>query len=89
MNYKMIGKFMAQIFALEAVFMLPAAAIALHDGDTVARDGFLLSAAGILLFAAILYILCRQEKREPKRTGRTASWTTISGNATCSWRRRS
>ena len=64
MNYKMIGRFMALIFALEALFMLPAYAIALHDGDTGARIAFLISGAAILALSGILFLLCRREKAD-------------------------
>ena len=39
MNYKMMGKFIAQILFLEAVFMIPAALISLGFGVEVLGDG--------------------------------------------------
>ena len=41
MNFKMIGRFLSQIIAIEAVFMLPAIAISLGCGETDALRGFL------------------------------------------------
>ena len=32
MNYKMMGRFMAQILAIEGIFMIPALIISLCDG---------------------------------------------------------
>ena len=52
MNYKMIGRFLAQILAIEGLFMFPALGISLYCGDTPAAGGFLYSIgiiAGLVL----------------------------------------
>ena len=40
MNYKMMGRFWAQILAIEGVFMVPALGISLYCGDAMAVKGF-------------------------------------------------
>ena len=63
MNFKMIGRFLSQIIAIEAVFMLPAMAISLFSGETNALQGFLLTFAIMLLLAGMLFLLCRRAGR--------------------------
>ena len=58
MNYKMIGRFIAQILALEAVFLLPALFISLGHGETASVYGFLLTMGIIALVAGSMYLLC-------------------------------
>ena len=48
MNYKMMGRLIALILAMEAVFMLPALLICLYDGRLPSAYGFLYT-IGILL----------------------------------------
>ena len=59
MNYKMMGRFLAQILFIEAVLMLPALGISLYCGDPAAIRGFLVAIAVALAIAAALYRLCR------------------------------
>ena len=59
MNYKMIGRFMAQILSIEFVFMLPALAISLYRGESAAAMGFLWTLGVIALLAGALYLICR------------------------------
>ena len=40
MNFKMMGRFIAQILSIEGVFMLPALAISLYCRETAAAWGF-------------------------------------------------
>jgi len=60
MNFKMIGRFLSQIIAIEAVFMLPAMAISLGNREMNALQGFLLTFAIMLLLAGALFLLCRR-----------------------------
>ena len=60
MNYKMVGRFIAQILFIEAVFMLPALIISLFAGETDAVQGFVLALGVTLLVAALLFLLCRK-----------------------------
>ena len=60
MNVKMMGKFISQIIAIEAVFMIPALAISLFCGETAAVNGFLLTLGIMILMCAALYLGCRK-----------------------------
>ena len=59
MNYKMMGRFLAQILFIEAILMLPALCISLYCGDTMAIRGFLVSIAVAVIVAGPLYLLCK------------------------------
>ena len=59
MNYKMMGKFIAQILFLEALFMIPALAIGLYKGEDMAIRGFLISMAIAFALALVLYLTCK------------------------------
>ena len=63
MNFKMMGRFIAQIITIEAVFMLPALGICLFGSEWNAAVGFVCSIGIILLLAAVLYALCRKAGR--------------------------
>ena len=45
MNYKMMGKFISQILAVEAVFMLPALLISAFAGEFAAAWAFVVTVA--------------------------------------------
>ena len=59
MNYKMMGRFIAQILMVEAVFMLPAAIISLCYGEYPAMWGFLIALAACCLVSAVLHLICK------------------------------
>ena len=59
MNYKMMGRFMAQILAIEGVFMIPALIISLCDGAQGAALGFGCAIVLNAALSAILWINCR------------------------------
>ena len=59
MNYKMMGRFIAQILTIEGIFMLPALGISLYCGDAMAVKGFLVTLAVIAVLSAVLNMLCR------------------------------
>ena len=59
MNYKMMGRFLAQILFLEGVLMIPALGISLFCGDASAVQGFLISIAVALVISAVLHRICR------------------------------
>ena len=59
MNYKMMGRFIAQILSVEGLFMIPALIMALCLGETMALWGFLAALAAITLTVFILHRLCR------------------------------
>ncbi len=60
MNYKMMGRFIAQILLIEVAFMVPAMLISLGYGEMMAVRGFLLTFAAILPVAGVLFLLCRK-----------------------------
>ena len=60
MNYKMMGRFIAQILFIEGFFMLPALFISLYCGDEPAAKGFLVTLGIALAVAAVLWISCRR-----------------------------
>ncbi len=59
MNYKMMGRFLAQILSIEGIFMIPAFCISFYCGDTPAAEAFLISMAVIGLLAVGLFLICR------------------------------
>ena len=59
MNYKMMGRFLAQILAIEGVFMFPALGISLYCGDAMAVRGFLYALAVIIALVLVLSLICR------------------------------
>ncbi len=63
MNYKMMGRFIGQILAVEGVFLLPALAIALYQGESAACRGFLMTLGVIAVLAGLLWGLCRRAGR--------------------------
>ena len=68
MNLKMIGRFMAQLIALEAILLIPALGISVGYGEWNTVGVFGISMAVMLVLAGILWLLCR---RHNKRFGPT------------------
>ena len=62
MNYKMMGRFTAQILLLEALFLLPPLGISLFLKETAAIHGFVLTLAIAAGGAAVLYLACKNAK---------------------------
>ena len=60
MNYRMMGRFLAQILAIEGIFMLPALGISLFHGDSGAILGFLCAIALIAVLTTLLWRFCRR-----------------------------
>ena len=60
MNFKMMGRFIAQIIAIEAAFMVPALAISLGYGEWAAVKAFAVTLAIMLALSGIFYLLCRR-----------------------------
>lgn len=63
MNYKMMGRLIAQILLAEAIFMLPALGICLVYGEKMAAIGFVGSILAIGAVAGVLLFLCRRAKK--------------------------
>ena len=59
MNYKMMGRFLAQILFIEGIFMAPALGISLYCGDAMAVKGFLYTLLLIAALTTVLMMLCR------------------------------
>ena len=60
MNYKMMGRFVAQIVTIEAVFMLPAMLISGCYGEWVSVAGFAWTLLIMLTVSGALFALCRR-----------------------------
>ncbi len=60
MNFKMIGRFLAQIAAIEAVFMIPAAIISMGYGEWNAVRSFGITLAILAAFSGVLWLLCHK-----------------------------
>ena len=59
MNFKMMGRFLAQILSIEGIFMIPALFISLYCGDTMAVKGFLYTLLIIAGIVSVMVLLCR------------------------------
>ena len=59
MNYRMMGRFLAQILTIEGLLMLPSLGISFFGGEVMAVRGFSLSILLILGIATILWATCR------------------------------
>ena len=60
MNFKMMGRFLAQIIGIEAAFMLPALFISVGYGEQASVKGFLYTLAIMLVLGGILFLFCRK-----------------------------
>ena len=59
MNYKMVGRFLAQILTVEGLFMIPAVIIGYVCGEDNAMQALLWSILIIAVVVAILRLTCR------------------------------
>ncbi len=59
MNYKMMGRFLAQILSIEAVLMIPPLGISLYCGDGPAVHGFAASILLAIVLSGVLFLICR------------------------------
>ena len=59
MNYKMMGRFIAQILTIEALFMIPALVLSLVFGETGAMYSYLWTLGAIALAVLVLNLICR------------------------------
>ena len=60
MNYRIMGRFIAQTLFVEAIFMLPALAISLVAAEHMAALGFCTSVSIIAMIAGFLWLICRK-----------------------------
>ena len=63
MNYKMTGRFIAQILAIEGLFLIPPLAISLFRGEQAATFGFLCTLGVIAVLGGLLFLICRKAGR--------------------------
>ncbi len=63
MNYKMMGRFIGQVIAIETVFMLPALIISAWRGESGAVTGFLYTMLCMVILSALLLLTCRNAPR--------------------------
>ncbi len=63
MNYKMMGRFLSRIIAVEALFMLPALGISLFRSEWAAVRGFCVALAACAAVSGLLALLCRNVKQ--------------------------
>lgn len=82
MNFKLMGRYLSQIVAVEAIFLLPPLVISLFCGEYAAAEGFALSILVTLGVALILFLPCRKaEKRFGAKEGLvcvSVSWIVLS-----------
>ena len=82
MNYKMIGRFLAMIAALEAACLIPAAGISLGCGEWNALKGILYAMTIMLGVWAVLWLCCRRAGKHFSATGGMVcvglGWVTLS-----------
>ena len=62
MNYRMMGRFIAQILLLEGLFMLPAMFISLAYRESTAAKAFVLTIVLLLVISVLLRFFCRGAK---------------------------
>ena len=63
MNLKMIGRFLSQLVALEAAFLVPALGISLGYGEWQSAMAIGISMGIMLITAGILWLLCRHSRK--------------------------
>ena len=63
MNYKIVGRTISKILALEALFMVPSAILCIVDGNGKTCFAFLLSIAITLAASVLMYLVCRNAKK--------------------------
>ena len=59
MNYKMMGRFVAQTLTAVTALMIPALIISLCAGEMAATKGFLLTFAIAVILIAVLFLSCK------------------------------
>lgn len=64
MNYKMMGRFIAQIITIECVFLIPALGISLGFGEAASVMAFLKTMGIMLALSGVLFLLCRKNGKQ-------------------------
>ena len=68
MDFKIVGRTIGGIWALEAAFMVPSVGIALYDGDLNVMDAFIFTIVLMLGAGAGLWYGCRSDRKKPSYT---------------------
>ena len=63
MNYKMMGRFLSLILAIEGIFMIPALLISLFCAETMAVWGFLTALAVVAVVWLLLHLLWHLQRQ--------------------------
>lgn len=63
MNYKMMGRIIAPLLGIEALFMIPAMFISMHYHEIIAAKSILYTILIIAIVASILYYACKDAKK--------------------------
>ena len=63
MNYRMIGRILSQVLALEAVFMIPSMLLCLYDGQPEVALSYVATIGIIAAIALVLWLTCRTAER--------------------------
>ncbi len=63
MNYKMMGRFIARIIAIEGIFLLPALGISLFRSEWQAVRGFAYTLVITTILSGLLFLICRKAGR--------------------------
>ena len=63
MNYKMMGRFVGQIIAIEALFMIPALLISVVKGEAEPVKAFLITLVIMIVLGGILLLTCQKAGR--------------------------
>lgn len=64
MNYKMVGRIVSQIMAVEAFFMLPALIIGICRGEKNTVMGFAWTMVILVAVASVLFMICRKAAKK-------------------------
>ena len=64
MNFKMTGRFLSQIIALETVFLVPSLVLCLWDGEASAAGAVGISMGIMAVIAGALWLLCRRSAQQ-------------------------
>lgn len=64
MNFRMIGRLLSEILAIEAILMLPALGISLYNGESASALSFLYTIIITLVIAGVIFLICRKSPRK-------------------------
>ena len=74
MNYKMTGRFIAQILLLEALFMIPGMLISLYCGENASVKAFLVTMVLLLVVSCLLRFLWGAQRATSTQRTAWSAW---------------